>query len=168
MVTGLRPAEMDISAPPLTEDRIDEIARRVAREEIEKAKFDSDLLLSLAVESTGSPALIINEERAIAAPCKCLKYDEEVFCWTRGAIGLISSKKTPEDLAKYCPEEKRMWEWAGEMGTNANGMLERFKSFREAAHRAQERYYEIPEQERLWTDWLRLMGQELEKVGIEV
>lgn len=143
----------------LSEEQAKEIGKSAAREVMEQAKFDKEMLLDMAIQQTGSPGRVVDAERARATPCKCFDYDESTFCWSEGVLGLISSDKNPEQMEEFC-EVKH--------SSPPDGLKERFEKFQEAATEAHEEYEKIPEGQREWTDWLEAMSKALKKWGIEV
>lgn len=101
---------------PVSEDEKREIAHTVARtreammarqerEEIadrmERALLKDLLLDTLEHEATGH-GRVIDAERARATPCKCFQFEGETYAWSPGVLGLISSKKNPEQLREFC------------------------------------------------------------------
>lgn len=143
----------------LTEEQAKEIGREAAKEVMDQAKFDRQMLLDMTIQHVGSPGRVIDAERARATPCKCFEYDSSTYCWSEGVLGLISSDKNPEQIQDFCKVKH---------SSPSNELKKRFEKFQEAASEAQKEYEQIPESKREWTDWLEAMSKSLEKHGIEV
>jgi hypothetical protein len=111
-------------------------------------------ILDAAVESLGSPGLVVHPEIAGKTKCKCYKVDDTLMCFQRGIIGTLSKPQ----VEAYCKDKEIITE---------GGLVERVKKFKEAAKAAQERIANIPKGERLHP-WLTAMGEELSKRGISV
>lgn len=45
---------------------------------------------------------VVDARRARATPCTCFQYEGEEYCWSPGVLGLISSKKNPEQITEFC------------------------------------------------------------------
>lgn len=137
------------------EDRLRRLEGRL--EKLEKASEgeEPNLLLHFTVEETASPAIILNEATAKAAPCKCFTYKDREYCFTKGAIGMLS----PSQVETYCA--------AGKTYEVRPGIKERFHKFAEAAEEAHKKMEKIPKGERL-IPWLGAMGEELKQRGLEV
>ena len=109
-------------------------------------------MLDMAVESLGSPGLVVHPEIAGKTKCKCYDVDGRLMCFQKGIIGTLSQAQAEA----YCKDKEVITE---------GGLVERVKKFREAAKAAQERIAGIPKGERLHP-WLTAMGEELSKRGI--
>jgi hypothetical protein len=86
---------------PLTKEAIQNIATRTADEVVERLQGVPELGLHIAEhEATGS-ARVIDKAKAENPdiPCKCFGFEQEQYCWKPGYLGLISSKKNPEQMA---------------------------------------------------------------------
>lgn len=87
-------------------------------------------LYTLEHESTGSARLIDPvKAKDPNIPCKCFTFENEEFCWKPGYLGLISSKKNPEQIAN-CKIKLP----AGK------GVAERFKEIKGAISEAHEEW----------------------------
>ncbi|MEM2905021.1 MAG: hypothetical protein QW587_04700 [Candidatus Bathyarchaeia archaeon] len=127
----------------------------IALSEPDKGKLGSrGLLLSMLVEEFGSPGIVVDADLAARTGCRCYKVDETLLCFSKGIIGTLSKPQ----VEAYCPTKEILTE---------GGMVERVKRFREAAAAARQRIAGIPKGERL-EPWLKAMGEELAKRGIEV
>ncbi|GAJ18758.1 unnamed protein product, partial [marine sediment metagenome] len=94
---------LEVAEPPIrakiTNLEPDHIKRD---EEAKEANANKELLLDiLEHEATGS-GLVLNPARAEATSCKGFTYDKETYAWSPGVLGLISSKKNPEQLKQFC------------------------------------------------------------------
>lgn len=112
------------------------------------------LLLDMTVESLGSPGLVVNTDVAARTGCRCYLVDGTHMCFSKGIIGTLSKPQ----VEAYCPTKEVLTE---------GGLVERVKKFKEAARAAKARITKIPKGERL-EPWLKAMGEELGKRGIEV
>jgi hypothetical protein len=85
----------------LSESDIEEIARRTADEVMDRVYGMTDMVAHIMEHEIMGGARVINETTAknTAIPCKCFSFEGEEFCWKPGYLGLISSKKNPEQLA---------------------------------------------------------------------
>lgn len=145
---------------PMTPEDIDQVATKVAAKVLEETAPSvldpggRGMLLHFTEHAIEGHALIVDEARAKASPCSCIEYKGRHYCFTKGAIGMLSQEQVPE----YCPTKEY---------TVSPGLKERFEKFSEAAEEAHKEIEEIPKGERL-EPWLSAMGRELEKRGIEV
>lgn len=117
-------------------------------------KHDHKLLLDLTVEALGSPGLMVNPDIAARTPCRCYRVEDTEMCFSKGIIGTLSKAQKEA----YCPSKEVITE---------GGMVERIKRFKEAASVAKAKIAGVPKGERL-EPWLKTMGEELRKRGIEV
>jgi hypothetical protein len=136
-------------------DKLSELEKRIDKLEKMLEGEESNLLLHLTVEETASPAIIVDEATAKASPCRCFTYKGKDYCFTKGAIGMLSA----EQAETYCQ--------AGKTYEVRPGIKERFQRFAEAAEEAHKKIEKIPKGERL-VPWLQEMGKELKERGIEV
>lgn len=113
----------------------------------------TELLLHNAVNSLGSPGLVVNADIAKATPCRCYKIDETEMCFSKGIIGTMSRPQ----VEAYCPTKTFLTE----------GIARRVKLFKEAATEAKKKIAGIPKGERL-EPWLKEMSVELRKRGIKI
>ncbi len=113
---------------------------------------DRGLLLNMAVESLGSPGIMVNEDIAARTPCRCYTYEgEPAICYSRGIIGSMSKGQ----IEAYCNPLIEL------------GESKRVREFRAAAAEAKKEIEGIPRGERL-EPWLREMSKALRKRGIEI
>lgn len=112
------------------------------------------LLLDLTVEALGSPGLMVNPDVAARTGCRCYLVDGTEMCFSKGIIGTLSKAQNEA----YCKTKEILKEGA---------LVERVKKFKEAARAAKAKIEKIPKGERL-EPWLKAMGEELGKRGIEV
>lgn len=117
-------------------------------------KREHGLLLDMAVESLGSPGLMVNTDIAARTGCRCYEVDGTLMCFSKGIIGTLSKPQ----VEAYCPTKQILKE---------GGLVERVKKFKEAAREAKARIAKVSKGERL-EPWLKAMGEELGKRGIEV
>lgn len=108
----------------------------------------------MVVEALGSPGLMVNTDIAARTGCRCYKIDETLMCFSKGIIGTLSKPQ----VAAYCPRKEILTE---------GGLVERVKKWKKAKERALKRIEKIPKGERL-EPWLKAMGEELRKEGIEI
>ncbi|MBA7566965.1 hypothetical protein ES708_08665 [subsurface metagenome] len=124
--------------------------------EVEEADTNKGLLLDiLEHESTGA-GLVLNPARAEATGCKCFAYDSQEYCWSPGVLGLISSKKNPEQIARFCAVGKTP---AGE------GVKERFGKIKGAVEEAHREWLKKGEGLPAWWDEV---AKSLKKHGVEL
>jgi len=143
-----------------TRQRINELLRENERlraivDELTEAAENVLLLHTLEHEARGS-GRVIDVARAKSTPCKCFRFEEEEYCWSPGILGLMSSKKNPQQIASYCVVGK---EPAGE------GAKKRFKEIKGA----------IGEAHKVWKakggglpEWWEEVGAKLEEKGLEL
>lgn len=112
------------------------------------------LILDMAIESLGSPGLVVDPDVAGRTGCRCYLVDGTEMCFSKGIIGTLSKAQREA----YCKTKEILREGA---------LVERVKKFKEAAKAAKEKIEKIPKGERL-EPWLTAMGEELRKRGIEV
>jgi len=140
---------------PLTDEDIDRLAESLASK-IKTHVTNSEIVLhSMEHEATGSaritnPAMFEN----LGVPCHCFRYEDEEYCFKKGAIGLISPKRNPEQIAKCkirVPAEE--------------GVARRFHRVKEAIGTAHKEWEEEGGDLKKW--WEKT-GEHLEKAGISV
>jgi len=112
------------------------------------------LILDMTVEALGSPGLVVNADIAARTGCRCYKIDETLMCFSKGIIGTLSKPQ----VEAYCPTKQILTE---------GGLVERVRKFKEAKDAALAKIAKVPKGERL-EPWLKAMGEELRKRGIEV
>lgn len=108
--------------------------------------------------------ILIDEERAKQGPCECIELPSgKPFCWDAGIIGALNQ----EQIAKYCPPEKRITP-SFIHGREEGGIPERIKKFIEASEACEiGKSYEGIVITNL-ADRLKCMSKELSKKGITV
>lgn len=141
----------------ITEDEIRRIATRTADEVMARVRGTiPELAMHTAEHEVRRSGLVLDEARARATPCKCFEFEGETYCWSPGVLGLISSKKNPEQLSEFCVLGR---EPAGE------GAKERFTqiggAIREAHEEWQRKGEGLPE-------WWEAVGKRLAEKGIEL
>ena len=87
---------------PLTKEEIREIATRTADEVVERIHGTLDLAFHIAEHEAIGAGRVLEPAVARATPCKGFKFNEETYAWSPGVLGLISSKKNPEQLKEFC------------------------------------------------------------------
>ena len=85
------------------------------------------LVHTLEHEATGH-GRVIDAARARATPCKCFGYEDEEYCWSPGVLGLMSSKKNPEQVTEFCTLGKES------AGVGVKGRFREIKSAIGEAH----------------------------------
>jgi hypothetical protein len=135
---------------------IEEIASRVAEEVIERLQEVPDLAFHIAEHEATGNARIVDPAKAQNPdiPCKCFSFEGEEYCWKAGMLGLISSKKNPEQMA-LCKIKVP----AGA------GAAERFSKLKKAIGKAHE---EWEKEEGDLKKWWQKAGEHLEKAGISL
>jgi len=113
---------------------------------------DRGLLLNMAVESLGSPGIMVDTDVATKTSCRCYTYEgEPAICYSKGIIGSMSKGQ----IEAYCKPLIEI------------GESKRVREFKEAAAEAKKEIEGIPRGERL-EPWLREMSKSLRKRGIEI
>lgn len=97
---------------------------------------------------------VINPELAKATPCKCFTHEGEEYAWSPGVLGLISSKKTPEQFKEVCA--------AGCIPAGA-GAQARFRKFKAAV---QEAHKEWEKKGKGLKGWWEMLGDKFSEAGI--
>jgi len=97
---------------------------------------------------------IIFEKDLKPVTCKCYKLDgDSLMCFRKGVIGTLSDKQEEELCSGKIILEPTV------------ELKRRYERFVEAVHAAQERYYK---ENHDISKWVRLVGEELRKRGVEV
>jgi len=140
----------------LTEQEIKEIAQKTADEVL--SRMPSTLILHIMEHEVIGGGRVIDEAKAVATPCKCFTMEDDGFeaCWSPGILGLMTSQKNPEQIAKYCALGK---EPGGE------GAQKRFTEIRSAISEAHE---EWKKEDSGLAGWWEKVGEKLEARGIEL
>jgi len=138
----------------ISKEEIEQIARKTADEIIERVYGIPELGLHIAEHEVMGGARVIDKAKAEnpSIPGKCFSYDGDEFCWKPGYLGLISSKKNPEQLATV-----KIKIPAG------TGVVERFKAIKGAIGEAHQEWEKSGTGLRGW--WQRV-GEEMEKQGV--
>ncbi len=145
----------------MTPEEMDQIANKVAARVLEEvvpailAPEQEELLAHFTEHAMTGHALVVDESRAKSTPCRCFSYKSRDYCFTPGAIGML----TTEQQAALCA--------AGKNYNVRPGLKARFEKFADAAEAAHKRIEGIPKGERL-EPWLRSMSKELSARGIAV
>jgi len=123
------------------------------RQEAEKNK---ELLLDVLEHQAVGSGRVIDPARAEATPCTGFTFDSETYAWSPGILGLISSKKNPEQLERYCA-----------LGIEPSGgsLVDRFQKIKGAVQEAHQEWEKsgdgLPE-------WWDAVAKSLEKHKIEL
>lgn len=132
---------------------MDPRARRRLKGEAEQNK---ELLLDVMEHKVLGSGRVIDAARAKATPCTCFTYDDAEMCWSPGILGLMSSKKNPEQIAKYCALGKT---------PDGSGVKQRFAKIKGAVEEAHAEWEKsgdgLPE-------WWSAVAKSLEKHKIEL
>lgn len=141
---------------PLTKEEISQIATRTADEVMERVYGVPDLTFHIAEHEAVGGGLVVNESLARATPCKGFTFNTETYAWSPGVVGLISSKKNPEQLRDFCA-----------LGIEPAGVgaQERFRKLKGAIGEAHKEWEEKGEGLKSW--W-QIVGKKLEEKGIEL
>lgn len=131
--------------------------RERAVSEREEAVRNKEILLDILEHKVMGGGRVIDIARAEATPCKCFSYEGiEEMCWSPGVLGLMSSKKNPEQIARYCAAGKTF---------DGSGAKERFEKMRTAINEAHKEWEEkgggLP-------GWWSEVSKSLEKHKIEL
>jgi len=139
----------------MTDQESEELAEKIATKVKEKLAEPNLTIHILEHEATGH-GLVINPAKARATSCKCFEYEGEEYCWSEGVLGLMSSKKNPEQIAEYCAKGK---EPAGA------GVARRFEEIKRVASEAHSQWQEkgggLP-------GWWQEIGKKASEAGVEL
>jgi len=141
---------------PLTKEEIQEIATRVADQVIEQLQEIPELAFHIAEHEVAGSGRVINPELARATPCKGFSFEGETYAWSPGVLGLISSKKNPEQIKEFCAKGIEP------AGTGAQERFRKLKSAIQSAHQRWEKSQGGLE------DWWTKVGEELKAKGIKL
>ena len=86
----------------ITEERIEAIARQAAREVVEEEIAKAEVPFHIAEHEATGHGIVVDAAKAETTPCKCFTFEGVKYAWSPGVVGLISEKKNPEQMAKYC------------------------------------------------------------------
>jgi len=117
--------------------------------------LEKALLIDLLEHESCGGGLVIHPEVAEATPCKCFEYEGEEYCWSPGVLGLISGKKNPDQMARFCKVKQPA-------SPRAKERIARFKKAIEEAHRKWE------EEGGGVREWWKKVGESLRKHGLKV
>ena len=106
-------------------------------------------------EATGR-GRVIDAAKAKATPCTCFGYEGEEYCWSPGILGLMSSKKNPEQRANYCVLGKER---------GGAGAAKRFGEIKSAVTEA---HKEWEKRGGNLKEWWEEVGEKMEEKGIEL
>lgn len=142
---------------PLTNTEIKEIAKRSADEVVARLRGDiPELAMHIAEHEVVGSGRVIDAAKARTTGCKCFEYEGQSYAWSPGVLGLISSRKNPEQFREFCALG---CEPAGE------GARERFAKLSTAIREAHQEWERkgggLPE-------WWQTVGQKLAERGIEL
>lgn len=108
-------------------------------------KDDKSLLLDFAVEALGSPGLVMDPTLARRTPCRCYSYKKKpTICFSEGIVGVLKK----DQIKEFCPK------------IIDAGPSKRVAAFVEASEK-------VSKGKRLHP-WLKEMGKELKKKGIDL
>ena len=108
-------------------------------------KDNKGLLLDFAVEGLSSPGIVMDPGLTRRSPCNCYTYKgKPTVCFSEGIIGVLKKAQITEYFPKIIDK----------------GPSKRVKAFVEASERASKSKSLRP--------WLKRMGKELKKQGIDV
>lgn len=151
-VTYARLKEVNMA---LTEEEIEQLAERLASKIKAPITNGEMVLYVMEHEATGSARVTDPVTFAdLEVPCRCFEYKGEEYCWKKGAIGLISPKRNPEQIAKC-----KIRVPAGE------GVARRFARVKSAIGEA---HKEWQEEKGGLKEWWEKTGEHLEKAGISI
>ena len=123
---------------------------------LEEAEKNKELLLDIMEHEVLGSGRVVDSARAEATPCKGFTFNSDTYAWSPGILGLISSKKNPEQITRYCA---LVIEQAG------GSLVDRFQKVKgavEEAHQAWQKEGGGLE------SWWHKVGESLEKHGIEL
>ena len=108
-------------------------------------KDDKALLLDFAVEALCSPGLVMDPALARRTPCRCYTHEKKpTVCFSEGIIGVLKK----DQIKEFCPK------------IIDAGPSKRVDAFIDASEKASKSKSLRP--------WLKKMGEELKKKGIEI
>lgn len=140
----------------LTTEEIDEIVAKTVDDVMDQVYGPRDLGLHIAEHEAMGGGRVINAELARATPCKGFTFESETYAWSPGVLGLMSSKKNPEQVREFC---------AKGMEEAGAGTQKRFGKLKSAIGEAHKRFEEKGEGLKGW--WTEV-GKSLEKHGVEL
>ncbi|GAI71787.1 unnamed protein product [marine sediment metagenome] len=141
---------------PLTNEDIEQIAKRTAEEVMDRVYGVPELAFHVAEHEATGHGIVVDRALAERTPCKCFSYDTDEYAWSPGVVGLISSRKTPEDFEKFCAMGKE---------PASPGAAERFTKLKGAISEAHEEWGKKGEG---LPEWWEEVGKKLAAKGIEL
>lgn len=124
--------------------------------ERQEATQNKEILLDILEHQAVGSGRVIDAGKAAATPCTCFSYDGAEMCWSPGVLGLMSSQKNPEQIAKYCALGKT---------PDGSGVRQRFAKVKGAVEEAHKEWEKkgggLP-------GWWSEVGKSLEKHKIEL
>lgn len=85
----------------MTEQEKEELAEDIATRVSEKLEHPTLTVHIFEHEAIGH-GLVLDPAKARATGYKTFEYEGEKYAWSPGVLGLMSSKKNPEQLAEFC------------------------------------------------------------------
>lgn len=117
---------------------------------------DSFMLIHIMEHEAVGSGRVIDAARARATPCKAFEFEGETYAWSPGVLGLMSSKKNPEQIRQFC---------ALGMEPAGAGTAERFKEIKSAMGEA---HKEWEAKGGGLKKWWEKAGEKLSEKGIEL
>jgi len=124
--------------------------------ETAEAEQNKELLLDIMEHEVLVSGRVIDVARAEATPCKGFTFGSETYAWSPGILGLISSKKNPEQLERYC---------ALGIEPSSGSLVDRFQKVKGAVEEAHQSWEKEGGDLQSW--WHKV-GESLEKHKIEL
>ena len=140
----------------VSEIEIDGVKVRTTVEKTREAEKNKEILLDVLEHQVLGSGRVINAARAMATPCKCFTYDTGEMCWSPGVLGLMSSKKNPEQIAQFCAIGKT---------PASEGVKERFEKVKGAIESAHSQWQKEGGD---LQNWWHKVAESLEKREIEL
>lgn len=140
----------------LTTEEIDEIVAKTVDEVMDQVYGPRDLGLHIAEHEAMGGGRVINAELARATPCKGFTFESETYAWSPGVLGLMSSKKNPEQVREFCTKG---------MEEAGAGTQKRFGKLKSAIGEAHQEWKEKGEG---LPGWWTAVGQKLAEKKIEL
>lgn len=116
----------------------------------------SSMLIHVMEHEVVGSGRVIDAARARATPCKAFEFEGETYAWSPGVLGLMSSKKNPEQIRQYC---------ALGMESAGAGAAKRFKEIKSAVGEAHKEWEAEGGDLKRW--WEKT-GEKLTGKGIEL
>lgn len=140
----------------LSREEAIEIGRVIADEVIARVYGIPELAFHIAEHEVTGHAIEVNPAKArdLNVPAKCFPYGGEEYCWKPGYVGLISSKKNPEQYATIKVKEAA-----------APGAQERFARLKSAVGKAHAKW---GKEGGGLEGWWKAVGETLAEKGLEL